>query len=1631
MLELLESRWLPNNLLSAWQSPFPDADLPPAFSTPVEEPLLLLNPIPDAAPPARPSSYNPGVQIVAPSVPAPNPSGIDVSANQPAPAPSGIDDPLARMLTFWDGSPQPPAARPLAGIPPIAGGSKAAPAAGAVPPPRLATVPTTRASSATTDSSGSTALLAPRPRSASPSAPVITGGSGTPFQAIEAGLASFYPLSPAGVNPILHGVESVGLNNVATTFFQDADPNGAVADFSASINWGDGTAADAGTVGAAAGGGFSVTGSHTFSEEGTFTVTTTITDLLAKTSTSGAATAVVADPSITPSPVDFKEPAGTTANVTLATFTDPDPQAAASDYQATLAWGDGATSSGSVSADPQGGFDVTGSHAYMQPGRYAATATITEGMPGYGGRSQTVSASAVISDPAFTAGTVSVSTAAEGGDSRLTATFTDGAQPAPPSSFTAAIDCGDGDSQGAAVVQNGAAFQIGADHTYLVAGAYTPTVKITDPEGDVVTESGTAVVADAPLSATGATAYAGVHSSANLATATFTDADPNAGPSSYAATIACGDGATGAGVIAESSGVFTVTGTHSYAMTGTFAPTTTIQDKTSTATATGSVIVSTVTATPQVVNAAKGVSSVLTLATFTDSATGADAARIDWGDGTTPTAGTVGGASGNYSVSGSHSYAAVGSYTAKVTLTTAAGQTSIVAVPVAVTDGPLSAAGTSFSAAQGVDTGSVVVATFTAADPNAAPSDFAATVDWGDGAGPLPPSTITQSGATFSVIGDYTYLNQGTFAVAVTITDGGGATATTTSTAMVGAGPINPTAVPINTTEGIDPGNITVATFTGDANGATIDWGDGSAATTGTVANGAVAGGHTYAEAGTYTVNVTLTDASGYTVTTASTATVADAALTAGALSFTSATEGQSFSGTVATFSDANPTAAAGDLTATIDWGDGVVLNGAVSASNGTFTVSGNNTYFQTGSFPVRVSVVDADGNSVAVSGSVAATDAALLGSPNSTLNATAQDLMNGVVVAQFSDPSTNSLASDYTVTINWGDGTPSTAGVVQGSDGNYAVVGSHTYVQASTYTIQVTVSDPGGSATFVGSANVQPPPTYGLANFSSDYSGFTAMVDWGDQTPQTPAAISGGPSEYHVSSPHSYAEEGSYNAIVYLYYQGVVVASFGAGATVIDGPMQAAITPHAAVATPTATLKEVDYLHALYIHDDHDAKKVLPRKWTADRFTPASGMTSNVDKNGPIGYVSGKVDLLAVDIAVNDPDSYKGQTVTLIGHPNWIDIPIIQGTATLKDGVLESTDAKITLPKLPEVFDPLRIDWFVLPANSTYDATKTIVQQSADWLNAGASSDTLYATYKASVLTEAPMFLTEVDVGTRAAEGATSDDEVIKDVNEAFETLEVHEAPDPTQGARANPGPIITYWNDWIASNKRNNTTKLLADHDGNCVGWTLFYEDTLRVQGIKAKGQSVKSKVRGEKLFVAAWNAAATPNSTDPTYLYSNTVPDRSRAMEPTAGDLVSQANGKWNYNWVGSKGIHFDVDPTKYLNAQGESVRAQPPLALFKDHVIDLVTLGGQTAIFDPSYGKLYENPPGTTNANSTPAQLQAALQALVVQMDQPTVIPFYGKVDLTPVNGNWVFLIRPNKPAGQTLIIGNIPKEDLLP
>ena len=458
----------------------------------------------------------------------------------------------------------------------------------------------------------------------------------------------------------------------------------------------------------------------------------------------------------------------------------------------------------------------------------------------------------------------------------------------------------------------------------------------------------------------------------------------------------------------------------------------------------------------------EGASVVLTLAQASGGAP-PYSASINWGDGTT----SAGAVTSGGSVSGTHAWAEeTGSPdTVSVTVTDSAGRTATVTDIANVTDAAITATA---SAAQSATEGtpwSGVLATFTDADPGGLAGDYTATVAWGDG-------TATQTGSIsgtgpFSVSGTHTFVETaGT--VTITITDAGGATTSAQVQFTLAEAPLSASSVPVQSVEG-GAFNGTVATFTDANSGATagdftaiITWGDGSTSN-GTVSGAGpftVTGTHTWAEESSYAVSVTITDSGGPSVSVTDTATVADAPLS-GTASAVPGAEGTTISATVATFTDGNGGGTASEFVATITWGDGSTSTGLISGT-GPFSVSGAHTYIEGGSYPTSVTIRDAGGSTLTVFGAAEIRDFEL------TLTGVSGNVSKNFsgTVAKLGDADPTAVASDYSVTIDWGDGTTS-SGRVNGKESPFTIAGTHTYETRGTYTVTITVRDAGnGTAT-------------------------------------------------------------------------------------------------------------------------------------------------------------------------------------------------------------------------------------------------------------------------------------------------------------------------------------------------------------------------------------------------------------------------------------------------------------------------------------------------------------------------------------------------------------------------------------
>jgi hypothetical protein len=278
----------------------------------------------------------------------------------------------------------------------------------------------------------------------------------------------------------------------------------------------------------------------------------------------------------------------------------------------------------------------------------------------------------------------------------------------------------------------------------------------------------------------------------------------------------------------------------------------------------------------------------------------------------------------------------------------------------------------------------------------------------------------------------------------------------------------------------------------------------------------------------------------------------------AGAMTLNAATEHVTLASStkVATFTDTNSGDTAAGFTAQINWGDGTPLTtGTVSGSNGSFSVTGGHTYGDEGSDPASVTITRiSDGLLTTLSGAVAIGENDHLAGTGTSFSATAGKSFSGVV-ASFSNTDLVTPASDLVATINWGDGTATTGGVVGGSGGAFTVSGAHTYATAGTDAVTTVLSDdaPGTAMTsavstaHVASGIVSPDTLVLLLSTDTPGSQFIASLDGTQIGAAQPI------SALHGGLPESFSFTGSFGAGVHTLTLDVLSGSSAPGAAVPD----------------------------------------------------------------------------------------------------------------------------------------------------------------------------------------------------------------------------------------------------------------------------------------------------------------------------------------------------------------------------------------------------------------------------------------------------------------------------------------------
>ena len=365
----------------------------------------------------------------------------------------------------------------------------------------------------------------------------------------------------------------------------------------------------------------------------------------------------------------------------MATFTDANPGDQTADFTATIHWGDGNDSTGTVGYSA-GTYSVTGSHIYTdEHSAYAVTVDVTDegssSLSGIGKIMVTVN-DATLTDSSTAPATQPSATEGLTTGTLTVATFIDANPGDHTADFTATIHWGDSTSSSGTVGYSAGTYSVTGSHIYTDEhSAYAVAVDVTDEGSSSLSGIGKTqvTVTDATLSDTSAAPATQPSATEGLTTgtltvATFTDANPGDHTADFTATIHWGDSTSSSGTVSYSGGTYSVTGSHIYADEhSAYTVTVDVTDEGSSSlsgigkimvTVNDATLTDSSTAPATQPSATEGLTTgTLTVATFTDANPGdqtADfTATIHWGDGNDST-GTVGYSGGTYSVTGSHIY---------------------------------------------------------------------------------------------------------------------------------------------------------------------------------------------------------------------------------------------------------------------------------------------------------------------------------------------------------------------------------------------------------------------------------------------------------------------------------------------------------------------------------------------------------------------------------------------------------------------------------------------------------------------------------------------------------------------------------------------------------------------------------------------------------------------------------------------------------------------------------------------------------------------------------------------------------------------------------------------------------------
>jgi hypothetical protein len=657
-------------------------------------------------------------------------------------------------------------------------------------------------------------------------------------------------------------------------------------------------------------------------------------------------------------------------------------------------------------------------------------------------------------DPSITTLTLPTAQVAISAPVNLSAIFAD---PASHDTHTGTIVWGDSTVDSATVSES--LHKATGTHAYTQAGTYPVTITIFDDNGGMVSAAGVVVVKGLPT-ADAHGPYSGNEGSTIHLTGTASD------PSHETFNWMFTPHADKAGTVCTFTGQSTLTPTASCDDNAVVDASLTVTDALSQSTVSNTTVTvgnaAPVVAAPVPTAPPVATGQTIDLNTsFTDAGKhDLHTATINYGDGgpavslpVTETQGT-----GIGTVHATHAYALPGDYVVDVTVTDDDGTSGSNSTVVHVNSPPTADVGGTYIGFEGT---AATLGAAMASDADADPL----TTNWA-------LTSVTGKPGVHCVLTDETQLHpsitcndDATVTATLTVSDGVYAPITRVATLTIGN--VSPTAGTVSVSPAlVKPGdNVSVSVpfadvGTNDTHTATIDWGDGSPASTASISEvvgsgtGTASGVHQYSTGGHYVIIVTINDDdSGSVQATATTPVTVNSPPVVSAGGTYNGVEGTTLTlSASASDLDPDPLTTSWSFSYTGDAGVTCTI-GATAGLHPTVLCNDNATV--TGVLTVNDGVNSAVVDTATVNiGNLPPTAGAVLSSPSNV--AVGTSVNTGVT---FGDPGTNDT---HTATINWGDGNTSVASVSETSGGGTAS-GGHHYTVPGVYTIAVTITDDNG----------------------------------------------------------------------------------------------------------------------------------------------------------------------------------------------------------------------------------------------------------------------------------------------------------------------------------------------------------------------------------------------------------------------------------------------------------------------------------------------------------------------------------------------------------------------------------------